>query len=444
MKGEKAMKLANMMTQTDIIGMRRLMRDKSLRKEVRINCFSKQNSSSPLARIEPMEELLQRDKQREEDGFSKKIKYRRVPAGAGKIITIPFVEEEQLIHGDFEPDLNPENNEEKEDIDETLGHGEGEEGSVIGNIPIRDEYGEGGEGEPQPGEGSGGEHEIEEKAYQKGIELSIEYKLPNLKEKGEKVPTNEFVYDLTDRHKGSGQVLDIKETQKKIVETNVILGKIDKDNIDTTNMIVSPTDMIYRVLSKERVWKSQAVVFFVRDYSYSMYGEPTRIIVEQHMIIYAWLMLQYESLVIPRFFVHDTEAKEVSPNQYFRLVAGGGTLIQSVYEEINKTVESEALNKNYNIFVFQGTDGDDWNDSSGRGAITELRKMLNYVNRMGICVLKHPYWNDARIKTVFEQYIENSGLLNREDILRVCAMSQDGNITEEKNADAVKKMIAQN
>ena len=168
-----------------------------------------------------------------------------------------------------------------------------------------------------------------------------------------------------------------------------------------------------------------------------MGGKPTEAIISQHLMIYAWLLHQYEKLVIPRFFVHDTEAREVSVQEYFTLMAGGGTLIPSVYKEITKAVESESLARDYNIYVFQGTDGDDFDD--GKQAIPEIEKILGYVNRMGVSVLKGPYGDG---KTRFEGYIEKGGFLERKSVFRMHVMPVH-EVTEEKNIEAIKALIAQ-
>ncbi len=181
-----------------------------------------------------------------------------------------------------------------------------------------------------------------------------------------------------------------------------------------------------------------AVVFFGRDISGSMYGNPTKAIVSQHLMIYAWLLVQYDKLVIPRFFVHDTEAKEVSVREYFGLSSGGGTFIPSVYREITKAVDGESLARDYNIYVFQGTDGDDFDD--GKEAIPEIEKILGYVNRMGVCVIKSAYYGDR--ETSFEEYVEDGGFLEREDVFRMHIMTSD-HVTEDDNIEAIKELIGQ-
>lgn len=390
------------------------------------------SSSLVSASLKSFEDLLKIDQQREKDGFPKKIKINRVLAGAGKIVVVPYVEEEKLIHGAFEPmsEIGGDG--------DIVGHGEGDVGDVIGEVPLYE--GEGDDGSDGSGAGSGGssDHGIETEAYEAGVELSRKFKLPNLKDKGKRIPTNEYIYDLTDRHRGSGQVLDKKPTLKRILLTNILLNRFDIDALDAKNIITCPRDKVFRVLSREKVWKSQAVAFFLRDYSGSMWGEPTKAIVTQHLMIYAWLLVQYEKLVIPRFIVHDHRAKEVSVEDYFRRSASGGTFIASGYEKINEIVEGESLARDYNIYVFQGTDGDD--SDTGEEAIPELLKILGYANRMGVSVLQHPYY--TKNKTPFETYIAEGDVLERKDVFRMHVMPSLG-VTDEKNIEAIQALINQ-
>jgi uncharacterized sporulation protein YeaH/YhbH (DUF444 family) len=228
---------------------------------------------------ESFDELLKRDAQRESDGFHRKIKTRRILAGPNRIINIPFVEEEKLVHGNFEP--NGEHGRDE------AGHGEGEAGDVIKEIPLEGNGDDAEKGDQSGGPGGEGEedHGIESEAYELGRQLSEKFKLPNLKDKSKKIPTSEFTYDLTDRHRGSGQFLDKKPTIVSIIKTNAALGRIDIENIDPTQLIVGRRDKVYRILSKEKVWKSQAVVFFIRDYSGSMQGDRTKTVISQHSMI---------------------------------------------------------------------------------------------------------------------------------------------------------------
>ena len=440
------------MTELDKSGMRLALK-KKVKKQFVI--FGEQTIASKTTSLESLQDLIKRDRERKEDGFPSKIKFRKVLAAPDKVINVPYVDEEQLIHGQFEPknivSLKDQaaSSFDMPDIDETTGHGDDEVGDVIGEVPItgRGDGDDDGDGDDrdQPGSGAGDEdadHAIEEDAYELGKRLMEQLELPNLKDKARKVPTDEYTYDLTDRHRGSGQVLDKKETLKRIVKTNLVLGKINKDDLDTQKMVISPGDMVYRVLSRERVWKAQAVVCFLRDYSGSMWGDPTKALVSQHLMIYAWLLIQYERRVIPRFFVHDHSAREVTAKEYFGLGAGGGTFIASGYKKINEVVEGEGLENYYNIYVFQGTDGDD-GDFEGEFALPELKKILRYASRMGVTLFKHPYYSSQDQDTIFEQYIEESGILEQKDVFRMHIMPRYYDATEEMNIEALKALIAQ-
>lgn len=446
LKKLESFRISQKMTELDVLGMHQAAKEMI---EKRYNALREKELSGKITALESLDELKQKDKEREKDGFLPKIKFRRVLAGPGKVIVVPYVEEEELVHAEFEPKKliqlaqSSDEDEGKEDLDETTGHGEGDIGDVIGETPLPlggggDGDGDGESDEPQAGDESG-EH-LEEEAYAAGKELVERLQLPNFREKRKKVQSDKYTYDLTDRHKGSGQLLDKKETLKRIVKTNLVLGLIDKENPDPTKMIVGPEDMVYRVLSREKIWESQAAVLFLRDYSGSMWGEPTKALVSQHLMIYSVILKHYEKKVIVRFFVHDTEAREVTARQYFGLISGGGTIIASGYKKINEIVEGEALIRDYNVYVFQGTDGGDFDD--GKLALPEIRKILGYANRMGVTLFKHPYYQERGAKTSFEQYIEKGGILGKRDVFRMHIMSSY-NITEEQNIEALKALIAQ-
>ena len=359
-----------------------------------------------------LDDLLERDRKREEDGFKRKIRIGRiVKPGTGtkeKIIIVPTTVEEKFVHDEIKISQDPEEGE------PTGGTGAGEEGDIIGEQPVRPEEGEGeGEGDGEgPGEGSGGEHELEANAYELGKVLSQDFQLPNLKDKGKKRALARYIYDLTDKNKGVGQILDKKATLKKIVETNITLGNIpDPGDIDTTGFLISPQDLIYRILSREKDYESQALVFFLRDYSGSMGGKVTQAVVSQHVMLYSWLLYQYEKQVETRFILHDTEAKEVSDfYKYYSYKVAGGTKVFTAFKLVNEIVERENLARDYNIYVFHGTDGDDW-DKEGKQTISEIEKMLGYVSRIGVSIVEHSYVGSKQ--TEVEKYLKSSNILEK-------------------------------
>ncbi|MFW6046355.1 MAG: DUF444 family protein [Candidatus Woesearchaeota archaeon] len=393
----------------------------------------KPESNSYIFKLETLDDLLKRDEQREKDGFKKKIKIGKITGSSGKsnknnVVVVPTTTEDKLLHSPFNPDSE----------DATGGEGEGEEGDVVGEKSIDEDDGEEGEGEGEAGSGSGGEHGLDKEIYETGKFLTEQFQLPNIKDKGKKVAIPQYRYDLTDTNEKTGQVLDKKKTLKAICKTNINLGRLDKDTKDTKNLIVRPDDKIYRILSKERMYESQAIVFLCRDYSGSMTGKPTEVVVKQHMMIYAWLVYQYQDRVIPRFILHDTEAKEVNDfDTYHRSKIAGGTRISSAYKLINDIVQNENLDRDYNIYIFHGTDGDDWQDSSDQ-TLQELVKMV-YANRIGITVAKNMFDSG---ETVIERKINESKIKTDGDILRLDAFKAN-DASEDRIIDGIKYLISE-
>ncbi|MBN2383916.1 DUF444 family protein [bacterium] len=384
--------------------------------------------------LRSVDELLERDKLREKDGFPRKIKVGKLvkpgKGGKNKVVIVPTTVEEKFIHSREVL--------EDEESGKSGGTGDGEEGEVIGEQPVRPTAGPGSGG---AGEGDAGQHDIESDAYDLGKVLTEKFELPNLQDKGKKRSLTRYTYDLTDRHRGFGQILDKKATLREIVETNIHLGNIpDVGQIDPSRFIIAPDDKIYRVLSREKDYESQAMVFFVRDYSGSMAGKATEIVVSQHVLIYSWLTYQYENQVESRFILHDTEAREVEDfYTYYNSAVAGGTRVASGYRLVNAIVEQENLARDYNIYIFHGTDGDDW-DSEGREAVPELKKMVQYSSRIGITIAKQSY--SASNGSEVENYLKKSKLL--EDFpkkIRQDVIEEDAD--EKRLIEGIKQLISE-
>lgn len=357
---------------------------------------------SSMTKIYDLNRLLEKDKLREKDGLPRKIRLGKLvkPSrdGKNKIVVVPTANEEKLYHWNNDPRLG--------EGPSTGGSGEEAEGEVIGEESLRE-----GEGDGQgAGQGKGGEHGMGADSYEIGKVLTEQFELPNIKEKGKKTSLTKYTYDLTDRNRGFGQILDKKATLKKLLATNMALGNINaKDPIDTSRLILSPNDRMFKMLSKEKDYESQAIVFFVRDYSGSMHGKPTEAIVTQHVYINSWLVYQYNRQVISRFILHDTEAVEVPDfYTYYNKNVAGGTEVTAAYKLVNKIIEEENLASQYNIYVFHGTDGDDW-DNEGVNTMAQLKILLRYTNRMGITVAENAYSRSG--ESTMERYLKKSGLL---------------------------------
>ncbi len=392
-----------------------------------INNFSIPKKPKFLA-MQTLDDLLEKDKLREKDGFPRKIRLgklmRPVKGKNPIVVVVPTTTESKFYHDESVTE---------EDSGQTGGSGEGEEGDVLGEQKAEPEEGEG----TGAGQGNGESHDVSEGAFDLGRILTEKFSLPRLQNKGRKHSFSKYIYDLTDRNRGFGQILDKKATLKKVVETNILLGNISQNkDFEPENLVLSPKDHVYQILSKEKDFESEAIVFFLRDYSGSMEGNPTEVISTQHLFIYSWLMFQYQNNVKTRFILHDTEAKEVPDfYTYIKSQVAGGTKVAPAFELVNKIVAAENLAKDYNIYVFHGTDGDDW-DNDGKELLESINKMFLYTNRIGITVAK----TTGGITTV-ERNIEKSGFLKEKSSL-IKMDSVDANSADETRIiDGIRKLV---
>ena len=162
-------------------------------------------------------------------------------------------------------------------------------------------------------------------------------------------------------------------------------------------------------------------------------------IVNQHVLIYSWLIYQYDHQVETRFILHDEEAKEVPDfYTYYNSTVAGGTRVASAFRLVNEIVEKENLARDYNIYIFHGTDGDDW-DSDGSNTIPEIRKALTYSSRIGITVARMATY--GVYASTIERYMANSRLLAEfPKLIRMDTVSESD--SEERLINGIKNLIS--
>jgi len=112
--------------------------------------------------------------------------------------------------------------------------------------------------------------------------------------------------------------------------------------------------------------------------------------------------------------------------------------VASAFRLVNGIVEKENLAVDYNIYIFHGTDGDDW-DTGGKELIPELNKMLTYANRIGITIAEQS--SNAVNSTEVERYLKKSELLDEKSkLLRLDVMKEDSD--ESRIIEGIKKLIS--
>ena len=106
-----------------------------------------------------------------------------------------------------------------------------------------------------------------------------------------------------------------------------------------------------------------------------------------------------------------------------------------------KIIQEENLEKDYNIYIFYGTDGDDWDDD-GKEYIEVLEKLVNISNRIGISIAKNS-WSGSG-KTNVEKNTDKSGLLQKKSgNIKLDSFSAE-ETNEKQLIESIKKLLNNN
>ena len=233
-----------------------------------------------------------------------------------------------------------------------VGQGDGEVGDVISK------------GQPSPGEGQGkagkdpAEHILE-------VDLSLEeladiigeeLELPNIQEKGKKnIATKRYRY--TGLHTvGSESLRHFKKSYLQALKRMISLGDYDPDD---PVVIVEKRDRRYRTYNEIIEPEANAAIIYIMDVSGSMGEEQKEIVRLESFWIDMWLRKQYKG-VERRYIIHDAAAKEVDEHTFYHTRESGGTLISSAYKVCQNLISKFYSPSEWNIYVFQFSDGDNW------------------------------------------------------------------------------------
>ncbi len=250
--------------------------------------------------------------------------------------------------------------------DQGIGTGDGTEqpGDVIGH---------------QPGPGRGGEEAGEEPGEEYyEAELTIEelqelvfadLGLPLMKPKQTKEIESDTINFNDVRKKRSTNNLDLART----VLENMMRNAVESGTAEIKD--ISPEDYRVRTWEHERKPENSAVVIAMADISGSM-GDFEKYITRA----FCWWTVNFLRSRYPKvdivFIAHDTQAQEVTEEQFFTRGMGGGTKCSSANEMAIDIINNRYPPDSYNIYPLHFSDGDNY--STDNSTCAELvQKMLD-------------------------------------------------------------------
>ncbi len=108
---------------------------------------------------------------------------------------------------------------------------------------------------------------------------------------------------------------------------------------------------------------TKAVMFCIMDVSGSMDEQKKDIAKRFFILLYLFLKRNYTNIDLV-FIRHHTSAKEVDENDFFYSRETGGTVVSSSLELLHEIITNRYSPAQWNIYVAQASDGDNWNADS--------------------------------------------------------------------------------
>jgi len=126
---------------------------------------------------------------------------------------------------------------------------------------------------------------------------------------------------------------------------------------------IDDIDLRYNLHIKQPQPTSKAVMFCLMDVSGSMNQSMKDMAKRFFILLYLFLKRNYEKIEVV-FIRHHTSAKEVDEQEFFYSRETGGTIVSSALKMTDKIIKDRYSPSEWNIYVAQASDGDNWNDDS--------------------------------------------------------------------------------
>ncbi|MDO9001952.1 MAG: YeaH/YhbH family protein [Aquabacterium sp.] len=128
---------------------------------------------------------------------------------------------------------------------------------------------------------------------------------------------------------------------------------------------LDPIDLRYRSRVKVPVPTTKAVMFCVMDISGSMDEQRKELSKRFFILLYLFLTRHYDKIELV-FIRHHTQAQEVTEDEFFHATETGGTVVSSALVLLDEIITARYPTNEWNLYVAQASDGDNWHHDSAR------------------------------------------------------------------------------
>ena len=128
---------------------------------------------------------------------------------------------------------------------------------------------------------------------------------------------------------------------------------------------LDPIDLRFRSRIKVPVPTTKAVMFCVMDVSGSMDEQRKELSKRFFILLYLFLTRHYDHIELV-FIRHHTQAQEVTEDEFFHATETGGTVVSSALVLLDEVIQARYPTSEWNLYVAQASDGDNWHHDSSR------------------------------------------------------------------------------
>lgn len=141
---------------------------------------------------------------------------------------------------------------------------------------------------------------------------------------------------------------------------------------------LDPIDLRFRSRIKVPVPTTKAVMFCVMDVSGSMDEQRKELSKRFFILLYLFLTRHYDHIELV-FIRHHTQAQEVTEDEFFHATETGGTVVSSALVLLDEVIQARYPTSEWNLYVAQASDGDNWHHDSSRCSQILEEKILPLV-----------------------------------------------------------------
>lgn len=274
-----------------------------------------------------------------------------------------------------------------------VGQGEGDVGQPLGP-------GEQG-GEGQAGS-EPGQHilEVELSLDELAQLLGDQLELPRIEPRGKQQLSHEKNRYDSIRRAGPESLRHFKRTYVQALKRQIYDGSY---NIRDPKVVPFREDRRYKSFTPINEPQACAVIINMMDVSGSMTDDQKHIVRTESFWIDTWLQSQYRG-VERRYIIHDAAAKEVDEHTFYHTRESGGTRISSAYKLAADLIEKRFPPSDWNIYLFQFSDGDNWGEDNQQSINLLKERLLPAANLFCYGQVESPYGSGEYLRALVSAF----------------------------------------